>query len=829
MNSAKSDALREVMQKTNSSGVIKKEEDKDKRFVITFPNVSLVLIKRVFVALENNLEQDKYVIKNTDNSIIVTNEYLEQAKKIIYSVDSKIIINVNELKEKYRYVYYLENLDCANCAAKIERISKRNIVHESIVCDFATLKIVIDTTKKYDPYELRMKVQENAEMVDPRIEVKEKLKSDQSFSAESFKISKKKKVEFITGLVIFFTFFLIKTIAKFGFHEESKLLLVFIYIGYTPAYFLLAKDILWGALVNLKNGRVFDEKFLMSLATIMALCCGLYDEALFVIIFYSIGEMCQEHAVNYSRKSVAGLVNIKAQVATIEVDGQKKQIDPANVMIDDIICVNTGDNIPLDGIVISGHATIDTQALTGESKSVEIGVNEEVLSGSIVIDGSLRIKVTSSYENSMVSKILDLVDNASTLKSKSENFISKFSRYYTPVVVGLAIIIAIVLPFTGAFHYQMTWEGGWKDSIRVAMIFMVISCPCALVISIPLGFFGGIGASSKKGILVKGSNYLESLSKIGVMVFDKTGTLTQGNFAVTKVVSYGEYTQSDIMHFAAYAESSSNHVIAQSIIASYGKPIDSSVVEAKIVEDKRGIISLVEGKEIGIGRKSFMDTYRIKTPLNAPEEALFVSVDKEIYGYIIIEDEIRSESMAVIDKLKKAGIDVVMITGDSKKVAETTASILGIDEFYYEMTPIDKVEILTKLKEKHPNKLIGFVGDGINDAPVISSADVGIALGGFGNDATMQIADVVLLNQDLNKVIDALNIAKITRKIIIENIVFSLFVKLVFLIIAPINLSQVFNIFLVPGAIFADVGVSLIAILNSLRATKAGETVWNTY
>lgn len=823
MADAKSDALREVMQKTNSTGGIRKEDDKPKRYVITFPNMSLVVIKRVLVALENNLEQDKYVIKNAENSIIVSNEYLDLTKKIIYSVDDKINIAVNELKEKYRYVYYLENLDCANCAAKIERISKRNIVHESIVCDFATLKIVIDTTKNYDPYELRMKIQENAEMVDPRIEVKDKLKPEQSFSSESFRIPRKKKIEFIIGISIFLIFFLIKTIAKFVLHEESPLLTAFIYIGYTPAYFLLAKDILWGALNNLKNGRVFDEKFLMSLATVMALFCGLYDEALFVIIFYQIGEMCQEYAVNYSRKSVAGLVNIKAQVATIEVDGEKKEIDPNNVMIGDIICVNTGDNIPLDGVVISGHASIDTQALTGESKSVEVDVNDEILSGAIVIEGSLRIKVTNSYENSMVSKILDLVDNASTLKSKSENFISKFSRYYTPIVVSLAIIIAIVLPFTGMWHYQMAWDGGWKDSIRVAMIFMVISCPCALVISIPLGFFGGIGAASKKGILVKGSNYLESLSKLGVIVFDKTGTLTKGNFAVTKVVSYGEYTQNDIMHFAAYAESTSNHVIARSIIASYGKPIDSSVVEMKILEDKRGIVAMVEGKEVALGRKAFMDQIKIKTPLNAPEEALFVALEKELLGYIIIEDEIRNETKNVIDELKKKGITVVMITGDSKKIAENTANILGIDEFYYEMSPIDKVDVLTKLKERYPNRTIGFVGDGINDAPVISSADVGIAMGGFGNDATMQIADIVLLNQDLNKIINAINIANITRKIVIENIVFALFVKLVFLIIAPINLSQVFNIFLVPGAIFADVGVSLIAILNSLRAIKAGE------
>lgn len=821
MNDARSDALREVMKNANANGAItkKEEEKKDKRYAVSFTNVSAVLFKRIQVAVEKDMNQDQYVLKLVEQEYIILEENLPLFKKIVYSVDEKIVLSIKEIKDKYRYVYYLENLDCGNCAAKIERICKRNIVNESIVCDFATLKIVIITTKKYDSYELRMKVQECAEMVDPRINVKDKLNNGKGFESDSFRIPKREKIEFIIGISIFLVFFIMKNIIKFGIKQYDEWLYIAIYIGYVPAYFLLAKDILFGALSNLKNGRIFDENFLMSLATIMALCCGLYDEALIVIILYRIGSLFQQYAVNYSRKSIAGLVNIKATVATIEVDGQKQEMDPANVMIGDILCVNTGDNIPLDGIVVSGTATIDAQALTGESLPVEIGVDSEVLSGAIVIDGSVKIKVTKTYENSMVSKILDLVDNASSSKAKAENFISKFAKYYTPIVVGLAVLIAVFLPLLGS-NYEIGWTNGWKASIRVAMIFMVVSCPCALVISIPLGFFGGIGASSKHGILVKGSNYLENLAKIGCVVFDKTGTLTKGNFAVTKIVTFEDYTNVDIMHYAAYAESMSNHVIAKSIIASYGKPIDNSVVELIVSENKRGILAMVEGKEVCLGRKQFLDDNKIKVPTGITEEALFVSVDKKVYGYLIIEDEIREESKSVITKLKEEGIDVIMVTGDSEKVAEGTAHFLGIDEYYSEMSPLDKVDKIKEIKGRYTKKMVAFVGDGINDAPVISSSDIGIAVGDLGNEATMQIADIVLLNQDLNKVYEAVKISTLTRRIVLENIVFALVIKVIFMIIAPLNLSTIFNIFLVPGAIFADVGVSLIAILNSLRATK---------
>lgn len=796
----------------------------NKRYQISIPNVTIGTWKRIEVAFEKNILPDEYVIKGNENAIIVAEEQLEKAKNIILSVDDKIIINVVEVKQKYRYLFYLENLDCANCAAKIERICKRNIVHESIVVDFATLKIVIETTKQYDRHELKMQIQENAEMVDRHIEVKDKLKKKTNEEEVSFKIDKKKKTEFFIGISVFFFFFILKNVLKYGFNIDSYWILLLIYVGYVPSYLLLAKDILFAALNNLKNKRFFDENFLMALATVMALCCGLYDEALFVIIFYSIGEMCQQYAVNYSRKSIASLVNIRPDVAVIEIDGKRETIDPESVMIGDILCVNSGDKVALDGIVIAGNATVDAQALSGESKSLTVTNNDEILSGSIILEGSLKIKVTKTYENSMVSKILEMVDNASSLKSKSENFISKFAKYYTPTIVVLAIFIALLLPIVSD-NYMIAWKGGWQDSIRVAMIFLVVSCPCALVISIPLGFFGGIGAASKQGILVKGSNYLETLNNVDIVVFDKTGTLTKGNFAVTKVVTYNEFSTDELLRFAAFAEANSNHVIAQSIIKAYGKEIDASIVETKNIEDKRGIVSIVSGKEVVIGRKPFLDNYKIKnTQIVNNEDALIVAIDKVICGYIIIEDEIRSESKTVIKELKQLGIEkVYMITGDSHRVAAATANFLDVDEFYSDMNPIEKVETLKQIKKDNPNKVIAFVGDGINDAPVISSADLGIAIGGLGNDATMQIADVVLVNQDLRKIIKSVKIAKMTRKIVMENIIFALLIKFIFLVISPLNISSFFNMFLVYGAIFADVGVSLIAILNSLRATKAGK------
>ncbi len=790
------------------------------RIELILNNVTIGVLNRINAALSTYLKIDDYVYKKSTHSIIINNsDVLEDAKKIIHSVDESITITEKVLKNIYRYIYYLENLDCANCGAKVERICTRTITCDKVVVDFASLKVIIETTKEYDEKELQLKIQECAEMVDPRIEVKKTLVKGKE---DDFKIDAKKKKRFIAGMIIFFTFFILKTLLKYVFKIDDIYLYIIIYVGYTPAYFLLAKDVLFGAFKNLKNARFFDENFLMSLATITALVVQYYDEALFIIIFYRIGDLCQQYAINYSRKSIAGLTEIKVEKAMVEINGQKVEMEAEGIVLGDILYINSGERIALDGEVIEGSALLDNQALTGESKPVEVKVGTEVFSGAICLDGTIKVKVTKTYENSMASKILDIVENASLSKSKSETMISKFAKYYTPFVVILAFVIAAFLPLINNEVYPLNWTG-YKESLRIAMIFLVVSCPCALVLSIPLGFFGGIGCASKKGILIKGSNYLEALNEANIVIFDKTGTLTKGNFALKAVETVSEYSTDDILKYAAYAEATSNHVIGQSIIASYGKRIDTTNVTPIIITDKRGIMAKVNDKIICLGRRPFIEAQKIKIPSSEEcgEEVLFVGIDEKVAGFLVIEDEIREDSYEVISKLKQLGIKkTIMITGDSEIVAERVAKKIGIDEVYANVTPVEKVKILKKIKRKNGDKKVVFVGDGINDAPVISTADIGIALGGFGSEATAQIADVVLINNDINKLPKAFKIAHQTKRIITQNIVFTLFVKALFLVLAVLN---IINNILIYAAIFADVGVSLIAIINVLRTLKIGE------
>lgn len=791
----------------------------NERVELILNNVTFGVLNRINASLSNYLKIDDYVYKKNTHSIIINNiEVLEEAKKIINSVDEKIVITEKVLKNIYRYIFYLENLDCANCGAKVERLCTKNIIADKVVVDFPTLKIIIETTKDYDEKELQLLIQECAEMVDPRIEVKKSLNKKVT---EEFKIDPKKKKVFIIGLVIFLVFFITKTIIKYVFNIDELWVVIMIYIGYLPAYFLLSKEILLGALKNLKNARFFDEMFLMTLATIMALVVQYYDEAIFIIIFYRIGELCQQYAINYSRKSIAELTKIKVEKAMVEINGQKVEMDAEGIVVGDILYINSGERIALDGVVEEGTALLDNKALTGESIPVEVKAGTEVVSGAICLDGTIKVKVTKTYENSMVAKILGVVENASLSKSKSETLISKFAKYYTPFIVMLAFIIAIFLPLINNSVYPLSWAG-YKQSIRIAMIFLVVSCPCALVLSIPLSFFGGIGSASKNGILIKGSNYLEALNDVDTVIFDKTGTLTKGNFALKEVKSVSNYTDEEVLMYAAYAESTSNHVIAQSIINSYAKKIDLSNISPLNINDKRGIAVSVNGKIVKIGRKMFMEGQKIKvTSEYEKSNALFVAIDDVLAGYIRIEDEIREDSISVIKKLKKLGIKkTIMITGDSEKVAQDVSQKIGLDAYYADITPIEKVNILNKLKQENRDKKIAYIGDGINDAPVISSADIGIALGGFGSEATAQIADVVLIENDIKKLPKAFMIAKKTRTIVIENIVIALFVKILFLSLAMLN---IINNILIYAAIFADVGVSLIAIINSLRILKYGE------
>lgn len=791
----------------------------NERVELVLSNVTFGVLNRINASLSNYLKIDDYVYKKNTHSIIINNiEVLEEAKRIINSVDEKIIITEKVLKNIYRYIFYLENLDCANCGAKVERLCAKRIVCNKVIVDFPTLKIIVETTENYDEKEIQLLIQECAEMVDPRIEVKKNLNQKE---IEEFRIDPKKKKIFIIGLIIFLVFFIAKTLIKYVFEIDELWVVIMIYVGYIPAYYLLSKDILIGALKNLKNARFFDEMFLMTLATIMALFVQYYDEAIFIIIFYRIGELCQQYAINYSRKSIAELTKIKIEKAMVEINGQKVEMDAEGIVVGDILYINSGDRIALDGIVEEGTALLDNKALTGESFPVEVKAGTEVLSGAVCLDGTIKVKVTKTYENSMVAKILGVVENASLSKSHSETLISKFAKYYTPFVVLLAFIIAVFLPLVNNNIYPLSWEG-YKQSIRIAMIFLVVSCPCALVLSIPLSFFGGIGNASRKGILIKGSNYLEALNDVDTVVFDKTGTLTKGNFALKEVKSVSTYTDEEVLMYAAYAESTSNHVIAKSIINSYAKKIDLSNVSPININDKRGIAVTVNDKVVKIGRKMFMEGQKIKIASEyESSNELFVSIDDTLAGYIRIEDEIRDDSISVIKKLKKLGIKkTIMITGDSEIVAKDVSQKIGIDEYYADITPIEKVNILSKAKLENPNKKIAYIGDGINDAPVISSADIGIALGGFGSEATAQIADVVLIENDIKKLPKAFMIARKTKIIVIENILIALIVKVLFLSLAMLN---IINNILIYAAIFADVGVSLIAIINALRMLKYGE------
>lgn len=755
-------------------------------------------------------------------------EDIKQVYNIIRNVSKEIDIVEREIKPTFRKVLILENLDCANCAAKIERIAKRSMDHEFIAVDFTSTRFIIETSDKQLIDNLEPQVQEIASSVDAGINVIEKKKKSKQ-NIESFKIDSARKKYFFIGLSIFALGFIVKTFMNQLASDNRFLRNVIIYVTYSIGYILLAGDVLYSAFKNVKSGRIFDEKFLMSLATITALVVGYYDEAVFVMIFYKVGELCQQYAVNYSRKSIASLIDIQPQVANVLVNGDYVEMDPMEVFVGDIAYVKPGERIPLDGVIVEGEGSLDVSALTGESIYKDVSVGTEVLSGSINIDGNLHIRVTKVYQDSMVAKVLDLVENASSQKAKSETFISKFAKYYTPIVVIIAIALAISLPFILP-NYEINWENGFKNSILTALIFLVVSCPCALVISIPLGFFGGIGGASRQGILVKGSNYLEALNSVDTFVFDKTGTLTTGKFMVDDIISFGEYTNEEILDLAAHVEMNSNHLIAKSIVDAYGADkIIASRIKISKQTSSLGVSSYVDGKYILAGKAEYLINNNIEVPVvEVSGSKVYLSVDGKTEGCIIIKDQIKNNAASAIHTLKEMGIKrTVMITGDGPLIAKDVCDQLGIDEYYYEMTPVDKVDKFTEIKSQMDvDSKIAFVGDGINDAPVLSRADIGIAMGGLGSDAAIEVADIVLMTDDIGKLSTAMKIAKKTRKIVVQNIVLALVVKFLVLglaLIEPFLSRTVFGFmldFLIYEALFADVGVSLIAILNSLRAMK---------
>jgi Cd2+/Zn2+-exporting ATPase len=575
------------------------------------------------------------------------------------------------------------------------------------------------------------------------------------------------------------------------------------------AYVILGWDVVWQAVKNITRGQVFDEHFLMSVSTIGAFAIGEYPEAVAVMLFYQVGEFFQSLAVKRSRKSISDLMDIRPDSATVKRNGVLQVVSPESVAVGEIIVVKPGKKIPLDGIVVDGESMLDTKALTGESVPRSIRKGDEALSGCINQSGLLTLKVTKSFGESTVSKITDLVENASARKAPTENFITTFARYYTPVVVGMAAVLAIIPP--------LVLGGGWSEWLRRGFVFLIVSCPCALVISIPLTFFGGIGAASKRGVLVKGSNYLEALNKVSVVVFDKTGTLTKGVFEVANIIPAAGYQKEQVLEYAAQAESYSNHPIAKSILATYGKPIDQKQFSGFEEISGHGISVMVQGKKVLAGNSKLMESEKIAyAACDAAGTKFYVAADGSYVGCILIADEVKPDSKCAIAELKKIGVEkTVMLTGDDERIGKSVADELGLDAYYAQLLPDQKVEKLEMLdKQKRQGSKLAFVGDGINDAPVLARADVGIAMGGLGSDAAIEAADVVLMTDEPSKLVEAIDVAKATKRIVMQNIVIALGIKSVFLVLGALGMAGMWE------AVFGDVGVTIIAVLNAMRILK---------
>ncbi len=618
-----------------------------------------------------------------------------------------------------------------------------------------------------------------------------------------------KQKKMLVRIIVTFVIFAVLFAAEHTGNLESLEGSVLLFLIYLVPYLIIGYDIVWKAIRNISHGQVFDENFLMMIATFGALGVREYSEAVAVMLFYQIGELFQGYAVGKSRQSIAAMMDICPEYANIEEDGQLKQVDPDDVEIGTIIVIKPGERIPLDGVVVEGESLIDTAALTGESVPRKAAVGDEIISGCVNGNGTLKVRTTKEFDDSTVSKILELVENASSKKAHVENFITRFAKYYTPVVTIAAVILAIVPP--------LVLGGGWSDWIQRACIFLVISCPCALVISVPLGFFGGIGAASRLGVLVKGSNYLEALAQMDTMVFDKTGTLTRGEFKVTEILPAEGFTREVLLNLAALGEGYSTHPIAASIREAYGQPLDMNRVnDAKEVAG-HGIQVQIDGQEVFIGNEKLMRAQNI-TPAACESigTVIYVACEGKYAGAIVISDTIKDGAKEAIRGMKAVGVKkCVMLTGDRKEAAELVAKELDIDEVHAELLPQDKVSQVEALLAKETEKeRLAFVGDGINDAPVLSRADIGIAMGSMGSDAAIEAADVVLMDDDIRKIASVVRISRKTLTIVHQNIVFALAVKALVLILGALGMANMWE------AVFADVGVSVIAILNSMRALK---------
>lgn len=735
----------------------------------------------------------------------------ENIKRLDGNINYKITRrNSNDIRRTFnnknmKKEFLLKGLNCANCAAKIEKEVNNIDGVENAVVNFVATKLIVEIKDEKDLKNIEKSIREIVKRLEPDVEVKEIVKGKTNFHSHEEHAheheeedNKKAGIKLAISAVLF----IIALVGDFSKNIELVL--------YLASYAFVGLEVVVKALKNMIKGEVFDENFLMSIATIGAFAVGSNSEAVAVMMFYQVGEILQGLAVNRSRKSITALMNIRPDFANIKIGETIKKVSPEEVNLGDIIIVKPGEKVPLDGEVIEGKSMVDTSALTGESVPRSVNVGDEVLGGVINENGLLTIKVTKEFGDSTISKILDLVQNASNKKAPTENFITKFARYYTPVVVFLALIIAIIPPLVinGATYSQWIYR---------ALSFLVVSCPCALVVSVPLGFFGGIGGASKLGILVKGGNYLEALNDLDTVVFDKTGTLTKGVFKVTEIKTEKNISKGDLIASAAYVESFSNHPIATSIVSEYGKDIDKSLIKNYKEIAGHGIKALVKGKEVLAGNYKLMELNKIKYPkVEVNGTVVYVALDKKYAGYIVISDEIKEDSKNAIKDLKNIGIKkTVMLTGDNKNVADKVASELQLDEVYSQLLPNEKVEKLEMLNRSKDKKAkLAFVGDGVNDAPVLAMADIGIAMGGVGSDAAIEAADVVIMTDEPSKIVTAIKIAKKTRKVVMENIYIALGVKIVILILVAMGLGTMWE------AVFGDVGVTVIAVLNSMRCMK---------
>ncbi|WP_324736455.1 heavy metal translocating P-type ATPase [Thermococcus sp. SY098] len=686
----------------------------------------------------------------------------------------------------------LEGLDCASCAYEIEEALKKEGFEFALV-NFTTKEAIIEGDIE--------KAKEIIKRVEPGVKIIEKEEHEHEHDHHDHDDPKRMLYFIIPSLLLF----AVGIVLRYYYNYDNP----FVFGIFVVSYLLVGWKVLRNAFVNSIHGNVFDENFLIAIATLGAFAIHEYPEAVGVMLFYIVGEFFQDLAVNRSRRSIRALLALKAEYANLKVGDKIVRVKPEELKVGDIIVIKPGERVPVDGVIIEGSSSVDTSALTGESVPRTVKEGEEILSGMVNLSGLLTVKVTKELKESTISRILELVENASARKAKTEKFITRFAHYYTPAVVGLAVLIALVPPFVFGEPFSK-----W---VYRALVLLVISCPCALVLSIPLGYFGGIGRAARDGILVKGSNFLDALSSASIVAFDKTGTLTKGVFKVTKIETRNGFSEEEIIKFAALAEAHSNHPIAKAIKEAYGKEING----AEIVEYEEiaghGVRAKIDGIEVMVGNDRLLHRFNIEhDTCRVKGTVAHVVINGKYAGYIIISDEIKEDAPVAVRELKRLGVrKVVMVTGDNKDVAAEIARQLGLDGFYAELLPEDKVKVIEALeKEKAPNEKIVFVGDGINDAPVLARADVGVAMGALGSDAAIETADVVIMDDKPSKLPRGIRIARKTQRIVWQNIIFALGVKLAFISLGILGEATMWE------AVFADVGVALIAVFNAMRILR---------